>query len=193
MDLDMIYEQGFLKDLSLKELFEKIKKESFKEETFVDKSNAKMPRLIKWYGSIAYAYANIYHPALEMPEFILPVMEKINNYLKEQNIDSQMNSVLMNYYRDGKDKISLHSDDLSQIGKKPVICSISLGDTRTFIFKNKITKEKREILLHDGDLLIMKGETQNDWQHGVLQEPNKGERINLTFRNTLYQPVSHIE
>lgn len=36
------------------------------------------------------------------------------------------------YYRDGKDKINYHSDDLSQIGENPVICSISLGETRTF-------------------------------------------------------------
>lgn len=188
MSLDIIHIKGFLNNFSLEELFNKTKTESFKEEVFLDKSNSKMPRLIKWYGKIPYAYANIYHPALEIPDFILPVLEKINHYLVENKIDSQMNSVLLNYYRDGKDKINYHSDDLSQIGKNPVICSISLGETRTFSFRHKETKEKIEIKLENGDLCIMKGDTQDIWQHAVLPEANKGERINFTFRNTLYQP-----
>lgn len=188
MDLDIIYEKDFLLDYSLNELFEKIKSESFKEENFLDNGNSKMPRLIKWYGDKPYAYSNIYHPALKMPDFILPIMNKINSYLELNEINSKMNSVLINYYRDGKDKINYHSDDLSQIGQSPVISSISLGETRTFSFKNKITKEKKELLLHNGDLCIMKGETQEKWLHAVLPEANKGERINLTFRNTLFEP-----
>lgn len=193
MKLDIIHEKNFFNNLDTKELFNKIKKESFQEQTFFDNSHSKMPRLIKWYGNIAYAYANIFHPALNMPDFLMPVLEQVNNYLIKKNISSQMNSVLMNYYRDGKDKINFHSDDLSQIGQQPVICSVSLGDTRKFIFKDKITKERIEIELNDGDLLIMLGSTQEDWLHGVLPEENKNERINLTFRNTLYQPIMHKE
>lgn len=191
MKLDIIHEKKFFSNLDTKELFNKIKKESFQEQTFFDNSHSKMPRLIKWYGNIAYAYANIFHPALNMPDFLMPVLEQVNNYLIQKNISSQMNSVLMNYYRDGKDKINFHSDDLSQIGQQPVICSVSLGTTRKFIFKHKITKERIEIELNDGDLLIMLGTTQEDWLHGVLPEENKDERINLTFRNTLYQPIMY--
>lgn len=189
MDLDIIHIKNFLKDFNLEETFEIIKKESFKEENFLNNSYSKMPRLIKWYGDIPYAYANIYHPSLSIPNFIIPILNYVNEYLKLNNIKSNMNSVLLNYYRDGKDKINYHSDDLSQIGKEPVICSISLGEVRTFSFKNKESKEKREIQLGNGDLCIMKGDTQDKWQHAVLPEANKGERINLTFRNTLYQPT----
>ena len=56
-----------------------------------------------------------------------------------------MNSVLINYYRDGKDKINYHSDDLSQIGENPVICSISLGEQELFHFKHKETKSKLSV------------------------------------------------
>ena len=188
MDLDILYEKSFLNEELLNHLFETIKKESFKEQSFLDNGNSLMPRLIKWYGDIPYAYANIYHPKLRVPDFIIPVLDKVNQYLKDNKINSQMNSVLINYYRDGKDKINYHSDDLSQIGENPVISSISLGETRKFSFKNKETKQKIEFQLNHGDLLIMKGDTQDIWQHAVLPEPNKGERINLTFRNTLYQP-----
>lgn len=193
MHLDIIHEKNFFKNLDTKKLFDTIKKESFKEQTFLDNSNSKMPRLIKWYGRISYAYANIYHPALDMPEFLIPVLNQVNDYLTEKNIVSKMNSVLLNYYRNGKDKINFHSDDLSQIGEAPVICSVSFGETRVFIFKHKTTKQRIEILLEDGDLLIMKGNTQDDWLHGVLPEDNKDERLNLTFRNTLYQPIIYKE
>lgn len=188
MDLDIIYEANFLKEENLNNLFERIKNNSFNQEIFFDQSNFKMPRMIKWYGELPYAYANIYHPALTMPEYIVDILNKVNLYLSENYIDSQMNSVLINYYRDGKDKINYHSDDLTQIGFNPVITSVSLGETRTFSFKNKITKEKKNFSLHNGDLFVMKGETQEQWLHAVLPEKNKKERINLTFRNTLFQP-----
>lgn len=189
MHLDIIHEKNFFKNLDKTLLFDTIKEQCFKEQIFRDNSNSQMPRLIKWYGDIPYAYANIYHPALTMPEFLIPVLNLVNVYLIEKNIKSQMNSVLINYYRDGKDKINFHSDDLSQIGESPVICSVSFGATRKFIFKHKVTKERIEILLDDGDLLIMLGDTQEHWLHGVLPEDNKDKRINLTFRNTLYQPI----
>lgn len=187
MHLDIIHIPQFLKNFDLQKLFETIKTESFKDQSFLNQNNSKMPRLIKWYGEKDYSYANIFHPALKIPDFIIPLLDEVNNYLELENIKSKMNSVLLNYYRDGKDKINYHSDDVSQIGKNPVICSVSLGETRKFSFRNKKTKEKIEIQLGNGDLCIMKGNTQEDWEHSILQEPKKGERINLTFRNTLYQ------
>jgi alkylated DNA repair dioxygenase AlkB len=134
-------------------------------------------------------HSSIYHPPQSIPDYILEKMVKINLFLEEKRIESQMNSVLINYYRDGKDKINYHSDDLSQIGANPVISSLSLGDSRVFKFKNKETKEKIEFTLNNGDLFIMMGNTQEFWQHGVLPEDKKGERINLTFRNTKFEPV----
>lgn len=189
MKLDILYEKKFVKSVNTKELFETIILESFNNQIFLDNGGATMPRLIKWYGDIPYAYANIYHPENKLPEFLIPLLKEVNDFLKENNIDSQMNSVLINYYRDGKDKINYHSDDLSQIGENPVICSISLGETRMFSFKHKETKSKIGFELSDGDLCVMKGDTQEKWHHAILPEENKGPRINLTFRNTLNQPT----
>ena len=189
MKLDIIYEKNFLKDINTQELFEKILLECFNNQIFVDNGGYAMPRLIKWYGDLPYAYANIYHPENPIPEFLIPVLNKVNEFLEKNHIESQMNSVLINYYRDGKDKINYHSDDLSQIGENPVICSISLGETRNFSFKHKETKSKLNFELNDGDLCVMKGDTQDKWYHAVLPEENKSKRINLTFRNTLNKPI----
>ena len=40
------------------------------------------------------------------------------------------NSVLINYYRDGKDRVAWHSDDEKELGQNPVIGSVSLGAER---------------------------------------------------------------
>ncbi|MGB1463902.1 MAG: alpha-ketoglutarate-dependent dioxygenase AlkB, partial [Parvibaculales bacterium] len=47
----------------------------------------------------------------------------------------------------------------------------------------KADKEKAEILLAHGSLLLMRGTTQSHWEHSlpVMKRAN-GARINLTFR-----------
>jgi alkylated DNA repair dioxygenase AlkB len=190
-DLDIICIPGFLKKDESNTLFSQIKENVFLNgQMNTDPRVLGMPRLIKWFGDLGYGYSSIYHPPQVIPKYIEEVMLKVNNFLLNQQVNSQMNSVLINYYRDGKDKINYHSDDLSQIGEEPVISSLSLGDSRVFKFKNKETKEKVEFTLNNGDLFIMKGKTQDIWQHGVLPEEKKGERINLTFRNTQFEPLN---
>jgi alkylated DNA repair dioxygenase AlkB len=190
-DLDIICIPGFLKKDESNTLFSQIKENVFLNgQMNTDPRVLGMPRLIKWFGDIGYGYSSIYHPPQTMPDYIVKEMFRINSFLKVQAIESEMNSVLINYYRDGKDKINYHSDDLSQIGSQPVISSLSLGDSRVFKFKHKVTKEKVEFTLNNGDLFIMKGDTQELWQHGVLSEENKDERINLTFRNTKFEPIN---
>lgn len=188
-DLDILFLPKFLDEETSFSLLEQIEKECFYSLENIDITQNNMPRLIRWFGDKDYAYSHIHHPAKEIPIYINEIKNKINILLIEQNIDSQMNSVLINYYRDGNDKINYHSDDLTQIGQKPVICSLSLGETRQFVFKHKETKEKINFILNSGDLLIMKGDTQDIWQHAVLPETNKSKRINLTFRNTLFEAV----
>ncbi len=178
--LEINYFPGFLNKLESDSLFSKIKESYFIDNSVIDK----MPRQIKWFGDLDYSYSNIVHKANPMPDFLIDIKNKINLKIKEFDLNSEMNSVLVNHYRDGKDKISWHSDDLSQIGDNPVISSLSLGDTRLFKFRHKETKEIVNFELNSGDLFIMYGSCQEFWQHSIPSEENKGGRINLTFRNT---------
>lgn len=189
-NLDILHIPAFLDFEEQYNLLAMIKSHAFNESFDSNLVNDKppMPRLIKWYGNKEYAYSTINHPALQIPDYIEPILDKINNFLEQEKLEHSLNSVLINYYRDGNDKINYHSDDLSQIGENPVIASLSLGDSRTFKFKHKTTKEKLDFILNAGDLFIMFGNTQQYWQHAVLPEPNKKERINCTFRNTKYNP-----
>ncbi|XP_031565884.1 alpha-ketoglutarate-dependent dioxygenase alkB homolog 3-like [Actinia tenebrosa] len=86
-----------------------------------------------------------------------------------------------------------HSDDEPSLGSQPVIASLSFGDTRNFELRKKPPQgedfsvvQHIRIPLPNGSLLIMKGATQDDWQHRVPKEyHHRDPRINLTFRNIL--------
>ena len=93
------------------------------------------------------------------------------------------NSVLINYYRDGKDSNGWHADDEPELGSKPVIASLSLGAARDFHLRSKRDhSNKHKLNLQHGSLLIMRGATQQQWQHHVPKRASAGPRINLTFR-----------
>lgn len=75
-----------------------------------------------------------------------------------------------------------HSDPEAS-GKHDVIASLSLGATRKFAFKNKTSGERREMDLHHGQLIVMRGDTQRYWLHALLKtKAEKAPRMSLTFR-----------
>jgi len=138
------------------------------------------PRLTSWYGDSdkPYTFSGI---TLTPNQWSKELLEIKNNIESKWSI--QFNSVLLNLYRDGKDSISWHTDAEKELGNNPVIASVNFGATRKFQLRYKQTKEKIEIELKHGSLLIMLGELQHYWQHQVPKTKKKvGERINLTFR-----------
>ncbi|MBP7533164.1 MAG: alpha-ketoglutarate-dependent dioxygenase AlkB [Chitinophagales bacterium] len=138
------------------------------------------PRLTAWYGNNdkSYSFSGITLQPLPWTNEILIIKNKIDLIAK-----TEFNSVLLNLYRDGNDSISWHTDAEKELGINPVIASVNFGATRMFQLRHIKTKEKLEIELTHGSLLIMQGELQHFWQHQV-PKTNKtvGERINLTFR-----------
>lgn len=138
------------------------------------------PRLTAWYGDNdkPYKFSGITLQPLPWTTEILVIKTRIE---PESNVI--FNSVLLNRYRDGNDSISWHTDAERELGKNPIIASVNFGDTRKFQLRHIKTKEKLEIELSHGSLLIMQGELQHFWQHQVPKTKEfKTERINLTFR-----------
>lgn len=142
-----------------------------------------LPRLTAWYGDEkkSYTYSGItMNPEPWTPNLFL-VKKRI-----EEKVNTNFNSVLVNLYRNGQDYVSWHSDDEKELGKNPIIASVSFGATRRFLLRHKSNKnlETIDISLSHGSLLIMKGSTQHFWKHQVPKTAKvKTERINLTFRN----------
>jgi alkylated DNA repair dioxygenase AlkB len=138
------------------------------------------PRLTAWYGNNdkPYSFSGITLQPLPWTSEILTIKNKIEPVAK-----TVFNSVLLNLYRDGNDSISWHTDAEKELGINPIIASVNFGATRKFQLRHIKTKEKLEIELTHGSLLIMQGELQHFWQHQVPKTSKPvGERINLTFR-----------
>lgn len=95
----------------------------------------------------------------------------------------KFNCVLVNLYRNGQDSNGWHADNEPELGKNPVIASLSLGATRRFDLRHNLTNEKLSFDLTNGSLLLMKGEMQHFWKHQIAKTKKVNEgRINLTFR-----------
>ena len=142
-----------------------------------------VPRLESWHGDegMSYTYSGIKMDAKPWTKNLLMIKESIEPIAK-----TTFNSVLINYYRDGKDRVAWHSDDEKELGKNPVIASVSLGAERKFKLRHKKYKENQlqhEISLRNGSLLLMSGSTQHHWLHEIPRTAKPiGPRINLTFR-----------
>lgn len=137
-------------------------------------------RKVAWYGDseFEYTYSNRTKKALAWTPILLELKEAV-----EQKTGETFNSCLLNLYHSGEEGMAWHSDGEKALKKNGAIASLSFGATRKFAFKHKATKEKVEMILNSGSLLIMKGETQTHWLHRL--PPTKKvlkPRINLTFR-----------
>lgn len=152
------------------------------EEVIVWGKRHLQPRLIAWFGDEGrnYTYSGISMNPLPWTK----TLSKLRTLI-ESTCDEKFNSVLLNYYRDGRDSMGYHSDDEPELGPRPTIASLSLGETRVFSFKHKVRSDAPpvQIELASGSLLLMKGDTQRNWRHGIAKSSKPlGPRVNLTFR-----------
>jgi alkylated DNA repair dioxygenase AlkB len=170
---DKIESDGFFQDLR--------SNVSWKQESMnMYGKRINFPRLTAWYGDIdkPYSFSGITLNPLPWSRALLEIKKKI-----EPKAAVCFNSVLLNLYRDGNDSISWHTDAEPELGANPVIASVNFGETRNFQLRHIHTKEKIEIELTHGSLLIMQSELQHFWQHQVPKTAKKiKDRINLTFR-----------
>ncbi|XP_040266595.1 alpha-ketoglutarate-dependent dioxygenase alkB homolog 3 [Bufo bufo] len=146
------------------------------------------PRLTCWYGEVPYTYA---HSTMQANPHWHPLLTMLKDRIEEVTAYT-FNSLLCNLYRHDRDSIDWHSDDEPDLGRNPIIASLSFGDTRVFQMRKKPPPEEHgdytyaervHVPLDHGSLLLMEGATQEDWQHRVPKEyHDRRPRINLTFR-----------
>ncbi|MBD2680861.1 alpha-ketoglutarate-dependent dioxygenase AlkB [Nostoc sp. FACHB-857] len=140
-----------------------------------------LPRKTAWYGdrNKSYKFSGIHLDPEPWIPTLLQIKEKVEEIAKVN-----FNSVLLNLYRDGNDGISWHTDAEPELGKNPVIGSVSFGGARRFMFRHKHNQDlKAEIELVHGSFLLMAGATQHFWQHQIPKTSKQVQpRVNLTFR-----------
>ena len=156
-----------------------IKETAWRQETIeVWGKRHPQPRLTAWHGEAAYRYSGLVLTPLPFTPLQLTLKEAV-----EAATGRRFNSVLLNYYRDGRDSMGMHSDDEAELGSTPAIASLSFGAARDFLLKSKRGGPTRKLALGDGNLLLMAGATQANWLHGINKTSRPlGPRVNLTFR-----------
>lgn len=141
----------------------------------------KQPRLTAMYANnnLPYSYSNITMFPKAYTKVLLNIKHGVETFTKHE-----FTTVLLNLYRNGNDSNGWHADNEKELGKNPVIASVSFGASRIFHFKHRQLKhENYKLLLEHGSLLLMKGEMQHYWLHQIPKTKKEiGERINLTFR-----------
>jgi alkylated DNA repair dioxygenase AlkB len=161
-------------------LFNKLLNETSWEQKYKEfyGKNCKIPRLTAWHGSTPYTYSGIENKAQPWTETTTAIKDAIEEYTW-----LEFSSCLLNFYRDGSDSISWHSDDEPELGPDPIIACLSLGGPRKFQIRDKRTKERTDYELKSGSLLIMPPGFQRTHEHQIpkTKKPTKP-RISLTFR-----------
>lgn len=137
-------------------------------------------RKVAWVADqgISYAYSGTTKSATKWSEELLELRRQAERLSGES-----FNSCLLNLYHHGGEGMGWHSDNEKSIVAGSAIASFSFGAERKFSFRHKTSGESISLLLENGSLLVMKGETQKCWQHQVPKTKKVIEpRINLTFR-----------
>lgn len=128
--------------------------------------------------SIAYTYASKTKIGLPWGDPLIKLKNIVESLTKQT-----YNACLLNLYHNGEEAMGWHSDNENEIIANSSIASLSIGASRKFSFKHKVTKETISIQLENGSLLEMKGTIQTHWLHTLPKSKKITEsRINLTFR-----------
>ncbi|QTF91177.1 alpha-ketoglutarate-dependent dioxygenase AlkB [Halomonas sp. BM-2019] len=152
-----------------------------------------IPRTQVWMGDPAarYRYSgrdfapDPWHPA------VADLRERVIAALAAQGVVACFNSVLLNRYAGGGERMGWHSDDEPELGPDPLIAAVTLGAERPLRFRWKpgvapagdagAAAPFNAWLPHDS-LLVMGPGTQRWLQHALLPRRIPGLRLSLTFR-----------
>jgi alkylated DNA repair dioxygenase AlkB len=138
-------------------------------------------RKVAWYGDTDFEYTYSKNTKRALPW--TPELVELKQMIEDKT-GEKYNSCLLNLYHNGDEGMAWHSDAEKELKKNGAIGSLSLGAERKFTFKHKETQETISLILENGSLLLMKGQTQTSWLHRL--PPTKlisTPRINLTFRS----------
>ncbi|MES2649182.1 MAG: alpha-ketoglutarate-dependent dioxygenase AlkB [Bacteroidota bacterium] len=140
-------------------------------------------RKVAWYGSspFSYTYSKTTKKALLFTRELLEIKQ-----VTELVTGESYNACLLNLYNAGEEGMGWHSDNENTIVADSAIASVSFGASRKFSFRHKQTKETISLQLEGGSILLMRGQTQSNWQHASLTSKRvRQPRINLTFRKMI--------
>ena len=202
-----VYKSNMFDETFKSKLSEFVREQTYRDGRCV--SGREIPRKQLWFQKdgkyFCDSWKNRYdrwESVQEYPEILEEITKKIYSCdevisaLKDNGIEiPNINSCLINKYRDGNDSIRAHRDTHLSFGDFPVIIGISLGDSRILrvrrlhfpeLYKSmKVQKDSDEhidFLLEDNSIFVMAGHSQKYFSHEIPKMEDKDCRYSLTFR-----------
>jgi alkylated DNA repair dioxygenase AlkB len=102
----------------------------------------------------------------------------------------RFDSLGANLYRDGRDSVAWHSDRIGREAIEPVVAIVTLGFPRPFLLRPRQRGPSLALRPGPGDLLVLGGRCQHDWEHCVPKVATAGPRLSLMFRHGEPEPGS---
>jgi alkylated DNA repair dioxygenase AlkB len=98
--------------------------------------------------------------------------------------DVPLGPAAFNYYRDGHDSVAPHGDRELRDVDDSLVCLLTLGATRPFRLRphGRTGGPTHDVAPGSGDVLVMGGACQRDWEHGVPKVRAAGPRVSVTWR-----------
>lgn len=96
-------------------------------------------------------------------------------------------------YRDGRDSVAFHGDRLGAARDDAIVAIVGLGARRRFLLRPAGGGRSLALDLGGGDLLVMGGNCQRTWQHGVPKVAHAGLRISVQFRSAPTAPPQALD
>ncbi|GMU77501.1 MAG: alkylated DNA repair protein [Acidimicrobiia bacterium] len=125
------------------------------------------PRLSKWSG-----------PHDPLPH---PVLGPVRQSLTER-YHVRFGGFGMNYYRNGRDSVAWHRDSEMRHLDRTLVAILTVGAARPFLLRRLGGGPSIDVHPASGDLLVMGGRAQADWEHTVPKVTSAGPRISVMLR-----------
>ena len=127
------------------------------------------PRLTHEYSDLAIA-----------PAFLVSIADALSDYC-----EVRYDRIWLNWYRDNRDSTSWHADRPANTPETATIPVLSLGAPRRFLIRPYGGGRSTAFTPRGGDVLIMRGRCQRDWQHSVpKQQKPAASRMSLNFSSS---------
>ncbi len=126
-------------------------------------------------------------PLTELPQAVRDICSALST-----RYGVHFDSVWVNLYRNGQDGVAWHGARNARVLTNPLVATVSLGACRRFLLRPAALKTTTRTTTHTfqpghGDLIVMGGACQHDWQHCVPKTARPvGPRMSVTIRHSTW-------
>jgi alkylated DNA repair dioxygenase AlkB len=110
-----------------------------------------------------------------------PVLADVHRAL-ERRYHHRLHGPALNFYRDGRDSVAWHADRELRELDDTIVAIVTLGTRRPFLLRPKGGGPSIDLAPGSGDVLVMGGAAQREWEHSVPKTRRSGPRISVSFR-----------